>query len=345
MGYRRKLRIVIGIFKDKASLIKTTLSTKHHASSVRRVVIRATSHGAPVVTSDNRIAAVLSLGQGSRATASVCIQALMDRLHGTKNATVALKCLYTVHNAIAKGSFILKDQLSVYPSSGGRNFLNMSRFRDDSDHENWEISSWVRWYAGVLEQNLMVSRLLGHHLCSPPGAKDDKRGKVSVLSNLDILNDVDVLVGFVEQIGNVPESLHLRRNSLVFEAVRLVREDYRSVQREIWIRVGELGERMVSLSGGELIRFLGCLKRTEDCKEKLSSLFGNRKMNEELWELIRDTKINLEEMMEEKRKGKVPAITEDNSGELTRFGRLLRSASGGGWLSTNRMPLTVSTIR
>ncbi|KAL5072081.1 hypothetical protein RYX36_022969 [Vicia faba] len=43
----------------------------------------------------------------------------MDRLHGTKNATVA-PCLFTLRHITIKGPFTLKDQLSFYPSYGGR---------------------------------------------------------------------------------------------------------------------------------------------------------------------------------------------------------------------------------
>ena len=69
----------------------------------------------------------------------------MDRLNHTRNAAVALKCLMAVHHIIKHGSFILQDQLSVYPASGGRNYLNLSKFRDDYSASAWELSSWARW--------------------------------------------------------------------------------------------------------------------------------------------------------------------------------------------------------
>ncbi|XWS21451.1 hypothetical protein CRYUN_Cryun30bG0055800 [Craigia yunnanensis] len=257
MEYRKKLRFVLGILKDKGSLIKTTFSTKRHKSSIRRVILRATTHGSTAPPSDHRIAAVISLGHGSRATACACIQALKDRLHRTSNASVALKCLYTIHSIIAKGSFILKDQLSIYPCFGGQNFLNLSMFRDDSDTETWELSIWVRWYAGILEQNLMVSRILGYHLYSS-GAKNDSNKKDEILAffNSDLLKEIDVLVDFADQVGNAPDSLYLQRKSLVYEVVGLVSEDYRLIQREISLRLAELGERLMSLSFSECTQFL-----------------------------------------------------------------------------------------
>lgn len=271
----------------------------------------------------------------------------MDRLHGTHNATVALKCLYTIHNIISNGSSVLKDQISVYPTSGGRNFLNLSKFRDNSDPENLEFSSWVRWYAGVLESNLMVSRVLGHHLGSNSTRPEKDFDLVSSIS--DLLNDVDVLVNFVEEICNVPDSLHLRRNNLVFEVVRLIGGDFRFAQREILVRVNELGRRSVNLSGGELTRFSGFLERLDGCKEKLGLLFGNFKLNSELWELMREMRIKVVEMAEEKGRAKVLAIgMGSESGEWGRSGQWCRLAlgtgSGGGFAGREWIPLSVSTV-
>ncbi|XVF36643.1 hypothetical protein REPUB_Repub19eG0074700 [Reevesia pubescens] len=321
MGYRKKLRVLLGFLKDKGSLIKTTLSTKRHKSSVRCVILRATTHGSSASLSDHRTAAVISLGHGSRATACACIQALMDRLHRTSNASVALKCLYIIHNIIGNGSFILKDQLSIYPCFGGRNFLNLSMFRDDSDTETWEMSTWVRWYAGILEQNLMVSRVLGYHLYSSP-AKNESNKKDNILGLLhsDLLNEIDVLVDFADQVGNSPDSLSLQRKSLVYEVVRLVTENYRLIQSEISVRVAELGVRMMSLSFSECTQFLNSLTRFEDCKERISSLLVNRNRNDDLWDLIKETKSKVVEMME----GKMLVITmgdgdNEESSKLTGF--------------------------
>ncbi|EOY15351.1 hypothetical protein QUC31_000497 [Theobroma cacao] len=321
MGCQKKLRIVLGILKDKASLIKTTLSTKGHKSSVRRVILRATTHGPYALPSDNRIAAVIALGHGSRATACACIQALMDRLHRTSNAYVALKCLYTIHNIIGRGSFILKDQLSVYPCSGGRNFLNLSMFRDDSDPEMWEMSTWVRWYAGVLELNLMISGVLGYHLYSSSPKNDgNKKDKLMALWNSDLLNELDVLVDFAEHVGNAPHSLYLQRKSLVYEVVRSVSENYRLVQHEISLRVAELGLRMMSLSFGECTRFLNLFNRFEDCKDRISVLLVNRNRNDDLRDLVQETKAKLVVIMEEKKEWKMLSITMgdgDGSSNLT----------------------------
>lgn len=253
----------------------------------------------------------------------------MDRLHGTSNASVALKCLYTIHNIIGKGSFILKDQLSIYPCFGGRNFLNLSTFRDKLDSESWEASTWVRWYAGILEQNLMVSRFLGYNLYTSRAKNDsNKKGKILSFLNSDLLKEIDVLVGFADHVGNAPDSLYLQRQSLVYEVVRLVSEDYRLVQREISVRVAELGVRVMSLSYNECTLFLNSLNRLEDCRERISALLVNRNRNDGLWELIKETKANVVVMMKEKIKEReIPLITMggiNESSKLTEFSQLSR---------------------
>ncbi|KAF2299737.1 hypothetical protein GH714_002957 [Hevea brasiliensis] len=299
--------------EDKTSIIKATLSTKR-ISKIKIAVLRATTHDASTPPSDKCIAAV-SLGQGSRPVTCTCIEVLMDRLHSTKNASVALKCLFIMHTIISRGSFILKDQLSVYPSFGGRNFLNLSMFRDESDPERWDLSSWVRWHAG--------------------------RGKESLaLLNRDLFDEMDVLVDFVEVVSEFPDSLHLLKNNLIYEIVRLVSEDYRSVQREISIRVMELGERIPSLSYIELTQLLGNLKRSEGCKERLCLLFANRNRNDALWKLVGETRTKAVEMMKEKGEMKLLKMGSDSS-ELTQ----IRFNSDGRWMGFDSVALTVSAMQ
>ncbi|KAK2659833.1 hypothetical protein Ddye_006366 [Dipteronia dyeriana] len=351
MGHLKKLRIFLGIFKDRASLIKTTLSTKRRTSSISRTIIRATTHGVSSPPPDRCIVAVLSYGHGTRRKAGACIGALMDRLHGTRNAFVALKCLFTIHNIITRGSFILKDQLSIYPSSGGRNFLNLSMFRDNSNLETWELSSWVRWYAGVLEKNLTVSRVLGSYLCSSkPNKKNDNDIVEKMLASMssDLLIEMDVLIGFVEEISNTPTSLRLQTNDLVYEIVRLVSEDYRSIQREIFLRVVELGDRITSLSVSELTQLLTDLKRFEDCKERLSLLFLNRKRNDTLWDLVNETKTEILTAVNRKLQDKtmVKKIWKKSNDESTELKQLNRFATSiDGWFGLDRVSLAVSTVR
>ncbi|KAK8552161.1 hypothetical protein V6N13_120580 [Hibiscus sabdariffa] len=173
------------------------------------------------------------------------------------------------------------------------------------------MSEWVRWYAAILEQNLAVPKVLGYHLYS------NKKDKILSSLNSDLLKEIEVLVEVACQVGNRPDSLHLQRNSLVYEVVRLVGEEYRLVQREMGSRVAELGARMTSLSLSECTEFLNSLNRFEECKEGICSLLVNRNTNADLWDLVKESKAKL-----------VAKITdEENVGKLTLVLKLQRGRS------------------
>ncbi|CAL5204556.1 unnamed protein product [Lathyrus oleraceus] len=287
---KKKLKTLTNILKDKASVIYASLSIKRHVSSVHINILRATSHSLSSPPSESQIAAVLSIGNTSYTLPRACINSLMDRLHGTKNATVAMKCLFTLHNVILKGPFTLKDQFSCYPSYGGRNFLNLSTFRDDSDFESVQLSSWVRWYGAVLEQFLTISRIFGYYMNSNSIKNDSVM--MMKFSNADLLYKLEGLVVFVEKISDVPESLDLQRNELVYEIVRMVGEDYRNVQGEILLRLEELGKRIDRFEDvSELNELVSYLKRLEESREKLVLLFVNRRKNNGFWEMVREIKM------------------------------------------------------
>ena len=318
MAQQNRLRNLAQSLKDKASVIAAALSTKRHVSSVRVHVLRATTHALAAPPSEETISAVLVVGSHQKRHPRACIDALMDRLHSTRSATVALKCLYTLHNVVVKGPFILKDQLSCYPSYGGHNFLNLSTFRDGSDLESLELSSWVRWYAGVLEQSLTVSRILGYYLNHSCESQEKKKTLVSKASNADLLYKLEALVGFVEQTSHVPDSLHLQRNELVYEVVRLVGENYRSVQGEILMRVEELGGRIME-DVGELNELVGYLGRLEETREKLVLLFVNRGKNNEFWDSVKKTKEKgVARKKEIERKWLAVVVVAGNAAEFTR---------------------------
>lgn len=172
-----------------------------------------------------------------------------------------------------------------------------------------------------MEQNLIVSRVLGYYLSSTSGpSKNHKReDNISMLLNLDLLAQTNALVGMVEEICRVPDSLHLQRNDLVYEVVRLVGEDYRLVQYEIFLRVKDLQDRMGSLNLGEAADFLWGLKRLENCKERTAELFANRKKNDALWELISETKEGLVTMKESREKRLLTIGMRDEPSELNSF--------------------------
>lgn len=146
MGRITHLRDLIGIIKDKASQSKAAIVSKPKNLSLNLALLRATTHDPFTPPHPKHITIFLSYGYSSRVTASAAVEALMDRLQSTHDSSVAIKCLAVIHHIIKDGSFILQDQLSVYPSTGGRNYLKLSSFRDNTTPMTWELSSWVRWY-------------------------------------------------------------------------------------------------------------------------------------------------------------------------------------------------------
>lgn len=173
----------------------------------------------------------------------------------------------------------------------------------------------------------MVSKVLGHNMCSSsPRGNNNKHIEDKVLSpfsNSDLLRELYALVDFAERIGEAPDSLHLQRNDLVYGVVRMVSEDYRSVQSEIFVRVVELGNRVENLSYGELTQVVNELKRFEDCKERLLLLFANRKKNDGLWDLIGQTKRKLLMMIDKIDQMRMVMVRmgrrDDAGSESTRF--------------------------
>ncbi|KAK4803465.1 hypothetical protein SAY86_003282 [Trapa natans] len=296
MGQRRKLRTLLRLFGDKVSIIRASVSLNRAASHVHLAVLRATSLSTSCsAPSDRRLSAVLRLGHGSSITTSACVAALMTRLHSTNDAIVALKTLITVHALISRSSSsnILDHQLS-FSATGAWNPLNLSSFRDDSDAETWELSSCVRWYAEYLEQILITNRALGYLPISPSPAS----GKVSALLNSDLIREINGLATLLELISNSPASVHLQRNNLIYEVVRLVCEDYGAVRGDTFHRVVELGDRLEGLTSSELTEVLAQLDRVEGCKEKLLKLFGNRKNRDGLWDAVAHMRIKISAMKE-----------------------------------------------
>ncbi|KAL2330525.1 hypothetical protein Fmac_018106 [Flemingia macrophylla] len=70
-----------------------------------------------------------SVGQTIRSQGLPTAAAFVDRFNATRHAVVALKCLLFVHHIAHRGTFILQEQLSVYPSSCIRNHLSLSNFQ------------------------------------------------------------------------------------------------------------------------------------------------------------------------------------------------------------------------
>ncbi|ESW31698.1 hypothetical protein PHAVU_002G260200 [Phaseolus vulgaris] len=272
-----KLTHLIGILKDKASQSKAALLSKRVTLSL----LRATSHDCSAPPTSKHLAMLMSSGDGPRATASAAVEVLMDRLQGTNNAAVALKCLIAVHYIIRHGSFILQDQLSVYPYSGGRNYLNLSHFRHTTDPTTWQLSSWVRWFAQHTEQLLCASRILGFFLGTSTD-KENREDRASGLDNGDLLTEFESLVALIEGLCKRPEP---NGNLLVEEIVKLARGDWGVVQAEVRVRLSEFKVRFGGFKFGEAVELVCCLKRLEQCEEKMLAMMDEAR-DLTLWDMV-----------------------------------------------------------
>ncbi|XVE86837.1 hypothetical protein DITRI_Ditri18aG0067100 [Diplodiscus trichospermus] len=339
MGRITILRDFIRIIKDKASQSKAALLSNPKTLSFHLALLRATTHDPFTPPDPRHLAALLSFGHSSRTTSATAIEALMDRLQSTRDASVAIKCLITVHHIIKRGSFILQDQLSVYPSTGGRNYLKLSNFRDGSTALTWELSSWVRWYALYLENLLSTSRVLGFFLCSTSSSveKDKEEEKVSSLINRELLKEINSLVNLLEQISKRPSFSHANGNILVDEVLELVGEDYLSAISEVSIRVSEFRERRSCLSFVDSVELVCALKRLEDCKETLLAVSQRKKvLIETVWGSISEIKDQVRNSKVYREEGKLLTM----GSESARFGERdlkhgVSKFSSGRFLSLN----------
>ncbi|KAJ0039965.1 hypothetical protein Pint_27638 [Pistacia integerrima] len=320
-----RLTNLIGIIKDKVSQSRVAMVSNPRTLSLHLAVLRATTHDPSSPPDKKHLTSLLDFGHSSRATASAVIETLMDRLQTTRDASVAIKCLITVHHIIKHGSFILQDQLSVYPSTGGRNYLKLSNFRDNSTPLTWELSSWVR--------------------CSDKDINNEE--KVSSLMNNDLLREIDSSVGLLEEMCKRPDFLHMHGNKLVEEVMGLVEEDYLSATNEVSIRLSEFRERLSSLSLGDSVELVCAMKRLEICKERLEVL-SNRKrvMIETFWAIVNQLKdvVGKENKYREERS---VTVRRDKASESARFGDRVMNYGGhsvrfsSGRFELNKFPVLV----
>lgn len=321
---RITLRDVIGLIKDKASLSKAALLSKPNALSIRLAVLRSTTHSPPAPPDDHTLSALLLLGETSRSAASPIITALMDRLHRTGNCVVALKCLLIIHHIIRRGPFILQDQLSIFPASGGHNYLKLTAFRDGATAATWALSSWVRWYARYLETLLSTSRILGYFVCCASSSssviRENQDRRISSFLNADLIKDVDSLVVLVEEICRAPpDPVTVEGNLLVKEIIAFLSSDYLSLVNEISVRLGEFSERLSGMKFGDSVELVCALKRLQDCRERLSSLFVVQKPSiEVMWGLVEELKDRIG--MLKVYKGGARLLSWGKASESARFG-------------------------
>lgn len=238
---------------------------------------------------------------------------------------MALKCLLAFHHIIKRGPFILQDQLSIFPASGGHNYLKLSGFRDGTTAFTWVLSAWVRWYARYIETLLATSRVLGYFLCSSSCApeKDKEEERISSLLSEDLIRDMDALVGVIEELCKIPDPHFIEGNKLLYEIITLLTNDYLSTVNEILPRLSEFNERTSCLTFAESVELVCALKRLKDCKDKLSVIFTVQKPPvQTLWGSIEELEDKTEKLKVYKEERKLLSWGKSDKGsESARFGR------------------------
>lgn len=256
-GIRVRFRRILGFVKD-AVAIGRARATRSQFADLHVALIAATSHEESPA-SEKLVQSVLSAGTGSRMCMSYCICLLMNRLNKTKSWIVAVKCLVLIHKGLRNGGFIFQDQLSVYPSRGGRNYLNLSNFKDRSSPFAWEASSWILWYAKFLEVWLLTFRKMGN--LSDAKSAHIISQKVECLQNDDLVREILMLNEFLQEICGCPMFASVTTHELIKNALRMVILDSIRTQTELRIRLREVCQRLNDLTNSDISRVIQVCER------------------------------------------------------------------------------------
>uniref|UniRef100_A0ACD5XT11 Uncharacterized protein n=1 Tax=Avena sativa TaxID=4498 RepID=A0ACD5XT11_AVESA len=240
----------------------TTASTSTaSAADAHSDVLRATPHHPSTAPpSAHHLDALLAFGRGSRLSAAALASALTDRLRAASSsghggdAAVALKCLVALRILLARGAFILRDQLLValvrHPASG-RNPLALASF---PLARSFAAASWVRFSARLLEVLLLL----------PPDASRDA-DYLTALPNPHLVSELSAFASVTAAVRQAPPpSCAPQANALIWEAVRLAEEDRVTAERNIAARVREMGERLDTLDLADAMELVCVLRRVEE---------------------------------------------------------------------------------
>ncbi|KAG1342306.1 putative clathrin assembly protein [Cocos nucifera] len=298
----RRFRGIVGAVKDTASLSKATLLSS--SSAAQLAVLRATTHQPSSEPPDPRhLATLLAFGHGSRVAAAACVSALAARLHSTHDPAVALKSLLALHHLLARGAFILRDQLPAallrHPASG-RNPLALPASAFPS--AAFPLASWARWLARLLELLLVAATVTAtfpssHHpnVVDPHSSND----RLASLLNRDLLIELEALVSVIEEITRAPASTAaVKGNKLITEAVRVVEEYRVTAEQEMVVRVRELGERIGSLGFADSVELVCLLRRLEESKDRADWPSDGRWTDDDwFWVEVRELKEQVEKVV------------------------------------------------
>eukprot|EP00250_Pteridium_aquilinum_P015666 c22688_g1_i1 orf=229-1320(-) len=268
---RIKLQEIMGLMKDQVALGHAMVK-QGQLSQINLVVLRATSQKEHI-TEEETIKSVLEVGGGSRMRVSHCIRLIMDRLNKTHSWTVALKCLLLIHRCLHEGGFMFQDQLSSHPSCGGRNYLNLSKFKDTSSPFTWAVSAWIRWYARFIEQWIQTSRNVGAFLDSKEEDKSLHAEKLMSLASSQLVKDIISLDDFVREVSGWLAEDFVMDHALVKEGLRLAIVTTVKVYTELKLRFREVTERISTFARKEALELLHVCERLSKDTMMLTHLF------------------------------------------------------------------------
>ncbi|OQU89637.1 hypothetical protein SORBI_3002G232700 [Sorghum bicolor] len=235
------------------------------AKDAHHAVARATAHHPSTAPpSAHHMDALLAFGRGSRLSAASLAAALVDRLRaaasGQGDAAVALKCLVALRTLLARGAFILRDQLLAalarHPASG-RNPLALSSF--PLGRSSFAAASWVRFSARLLELLLLLP---------DASASADAAEYLTALPNPHLIAELAAFVSVADAVRQAPpppsSAGPQKPNALIWEAVRLADEDRVAAELNIAARVQEMAERLDTLSLADAVELVCVLRRVEE---------------------------------------------------------------------------------
>uniref|UniRef100_A0A0D9XEM9 ENTH domain-containing protein n=1 Tax=Leersia perrieri TaxID=77586 RepID=A0A0D9XEM9_9ORYZ len=235
-----------------------TNSPPASAADAHHAVMRATAHyPSTAPPTAHHLDALLAFGRGSRLSTSALVAALTERLRaassGHGDAAVALKCLVLLRILLARGAFILRDQLVAalvrHPSSG-RNPLALAAFPLG---RSFAASTWVRFSARLLELILLL----------PDGAVD--ADYLTALPNSHLTAELAAYASVADAVRHAPPpSTAPQHNALIWELIRLAEEDRVAAERNVAARVQEMGERLATLSLADAVELVCVLRQVEE---------------------------------------------------------------------------------
>lgn len=251
---RIRLQEFMGLVKDQVSLGRA-LVKEGELSQISLAVLRATSHEEQIAE-EGVIKAVLEAGGGSRMRVAHCVCAVMDRLNKTHNWIVALKCLLLIHRCLLEGGFMFQDQLSIHPSNGGRNYLNLSNFKDTSSSFTWAVSAWIRWYARYIEQCIQTSRNVEGFFYVKNKEKSVRPEKLMLLASTQLVKEIMSLDDFLHEASGWQAEEFVMNHFLVKGGLLLVSATAMKAYEELQLRFQEVTERIVTLARSEALELL-----------------------------------------------------------------------------------------